>query len=119
MTRKSDKLTREHVKNRYVGVGKNRNFDVCPDLCAVRDAAELLRKPPAVIVNLEFPEEVWKFHENAFRKGVLSGQRKIAAAMNQLTGNGRYEAVGRFETPLGYPIKVWARTPTRERWYGY
>lgn len=90
-------------------------FDVCPDLYAVEDAAELLRKPPAVIVNLEFPENVWKFHENAFRKGSLSGQRKIAAAIDHLTGNRQYEAVGKFQTPLGYPIKVWAKTPTRER----
>jgi hypothetical protein len=87
-------------------------FDVCPDQCAIRDAAELLRKPPAVIVNLEFPEEVWKFHENAFRKGALSGQRKIAAAIGKLTRTGQYKAVGKFETPLGYPISVWAKTPT-------
>ena len=60
-------------------------------------------------MNLEFPEWVWKFHEDAFRKGALSGQRKIAAAIDQLTRGGKYGLVGEFKTPLGYPIKVWAR----------
>ena len=67
-------------------------FDVCPDSYAIRDAAELFRKPPAVIVNLEFPEWVWKFHEDAFRKGALSGQRKIAAAIDQLTRGGNMDS---------------------------
>jgi Uncharacterized membrane protein (DUF2298)/Dolichyl-phosphate-mannose-protein mannosyltransferase len=89
-------------------------FDVCPDWVASADAKLLLANPPAVIVWMDFPEDVWRFHETAFRGGKRSGQRDIQQAVSQLIHD--YKLI--WEIPSRdhdeYPIRVWARNPVRD-----
>jgi hypothetical protein len=85
-------------------------FDVCPDAVAEEDARRLLASPPAVIVAMEFPEEVLAREEFIFRKGKKSGQRALIAAIDELTAN--YElAATHFSPGYRFPIKVWVRRP--------
>ena len=62
-----------------------------------------------MIVYLDFPESVWRFHEDAFRNGAASGQRMILAAINQLVATGDYTLGGQFTTLIGYEIYVWIK----------
>lgn len=52
-------------------------FDVCPDYIAELDAKTLNENPPKIVIWNEFGEANWKFHEDYFRAGNPSGQRKI------------------------------------------
>jgi hypothetical protein len=83
-------------------------WDVCPDDVARADAATLLRDPPAVIVDLEMEESVWRFHEDAFRGGRASGQRAIAAAIATLSRSGDYRCGFSAPTTDGRLV-VWVR----------
>ena len=85
-------------------------WDVCPDWVARADAQRLLADPPAVIVVLDMPPWVWKFHEDAFRGGRPSGQRQIAAALQQIVTHGRYRLAADLPTGAnGTQLKVWVR----------
>jgi hypothetical protein len=84
-------------------------FDVCPDACAIQDAQRLLAHPPAVIINLEFPERAWKFHEVTFRGGKPSGQRRIIEAIGQLVQTYHYRLAEEYHNRPGFPIQVWVR----------
>jgi hypothetical protein len=85
-------------------------FDVCPDSVAAEDAKRLLADPPAAIVYMNLPEEVWKFHEQAFRKGMRSGQRDIQNAIKSLTANDGYRLAKLYRTPgYDWPVEVWLK----------
>jgi hypothetical protein len=84
-------------------------WDVCPDWCATDDAERLLENPPAVIVNMEFPERAQRAHEKMFRNGRPSGQRRMIEAMNELIQTYNYRLVEDYPNPTGYPIQVWAK----------
>lgn len=84
-------------------------FDVCPDKIAIRDAEILLKNPPKAIVYLEFPEDAWRFHEDAFRGGKASGQRKIEKVVKKLVKNNNYFLAKSFTTSVNYKLKVWLK----------
>jgi hypothetical protein len=91
--------------------------DVCPDYVAEADAELLRRKPPAVIIAMDLPDEAWEVMEQAFRSGKRSGQRAVLEAINELTRTG-YELVGSFPIHSESPehavsVRVWARRPAR------
>jgi hypothetical protein len=89
-------------------------WDVCPDWVARADAQRLLADPPAVIVVLDLPPSVWKFHEEAFRGGRPSGQRQIVAALEQIVTRGRYHLAMNLPTDTdGALLKVWVRPSSR------
>jgi hypothetical protein len=90
-------------------------YDVCPDQLAREEAARLLEKPPAVLIEMVFPPEVEKSHEDLFRGDKASGQRDLRAAIRKLTDGyalaatldgASYQHGGQH-----YPIKVWVRPP--------
>ena len=88
-------------------------FDVCPDKIAEDDAKRLLSNPPKVIVNFDFSEGIWKFHEKAFRNGKQSGQRKIDSAIKKLIKTQNYKLKKQIH-PVGvfnddFIIKVWVK----------
>ncbi len=82
-------------------------WDVCPDDVAEADAAILVADPPAAIVDLDMPERVWRFHEDAFRGGRRSGQREIASAIDSLTASGRYALAVDVPAADGSRLLVW------------
>lgn len=83
-------------------------FDVLPDNLAIDEAKHILESPPKVIIWLDVPDFVWITHESLFRGGRLSGQRKIAMAVKELTCVGdRYELEATFEIPEGCFLRVW------------
>lgn len=52
-------------------------FDVCPDDIAIQELKQIKTTPPKMIIWNDFGEKSWTFHENYFRNGQLSGQRKV------------------------------------------
>jgi hypothetical protein len=84
-------------------------WDVCPDWVARRDARELLRNPPAVIVMLNLSAVDWQFHEQAFRGGHPSGQRDIVRAVDRLVTTRHYRLLASMPaTANAATIQVWA-----------
>lgn len=87
-------------------------FDVCPDWVAAADAERLLANPPAVMVVAMHPDDFVQFHEDLFRNGRPSGQRKITEAIAALSRD--YKLVATFENNTAVcPIRVWARVTNR------
>ena len=83
-------------------------FDVLPDKLAIEEAKHILDSPPKVIIWLDVPDFVWVEHEKAFRGGKLSGQRKIAMTVKELTSVGnKYVLEATFEVPEGCFLRVW------------
>lgn len=95
-------------QRRMAGFAVMHWMDVCPDRVALRDAATLQTEPPAVIVSMEMPLDVYRNQEDRFRNGQPSGQRRLAEVLASLIP--AYNLVGEFQSPgYDYPIKVWAR----------
>jgi hypothetical protein len=82
-------------------------FDVLPDQFTEEDIHCLIESPPQVIIYLDVPEFVWKFHEIYFRDGKASGQRQIKVAIESLTSSGNYERDLKFDVMDGYTLSVW------------
>jgi hypothetical protein len=83
-------------------------FDFLPDKYAAEEAIRILASPPAVIVNLRLPDEVFIAHENLFRAGKRLGQRDIQAAISELTGElNLYQLDLRREVSPGCILEVW------------
>jgi len=85
-------------------------FDVCPDSAAETDAKTLEKSPPKIIIWMEFPEDVWKFHENTFRQGHQSGQRKLQSLINKFITSKMYSVEKTYLTPTGYKLKILLKT---------
>lgn len=83
-------------------------FDVCPDSLAESDAALIENKPPAAIVRMLLPARAFLFNEALFRNGRPSGQRRMAAAIEDLTK--KYVLADRIESSnSAMPIEIWIR----------
>lgn len=87
--------------------GKVHYFDVCPDKVAVLDADILYKHKPTFLVYQELPEETWKIHEQIFRNGNESGQRKIEEFIEHEINNKSYTLLGIFTISNSNPIYVW------------
>ena len=84
-------------------------FDFLPDYLAKNEAKRLLNDPPAVIVNLNLPDEAWVLHEKYFRKNNKLGQRDIYMTIVELTQESKlYSIVYAAELSKGVDIQVWA-----------
>jgi hypothetical protein len=83
-------------------------FDVCPDYVAVMDAAKLLENPPKMIIYMEIPEPIFKYHEDIFRNGQASGQRNLIRAIEEIIKKYNYREIDAFVSPgWNWPIYVW------------
>lgn len=86
-------------------------FDVCPDGLAESDAKKVAETMPAVILMMRFPKNVWTLHEDIFRGGHLSGQRKIQTLIDRLVSEGKYRNVRLYKTyGYDYAIHVMVRS---------
>lgn len=68
-------------------------FDVCPDKFADIDAEILKTTEPELIVWCDVGENAWKIHEDLFRNGNPSSQRKIQEWFNTVTQS-KYQKIG-------------------------
>ncbi len=84
-------------------------FDVCSDAMARATADYLTRRPPRMIVTMDFPEVAWQTHETIFRNGARSGQREIQAMIDEGLRAGRYRELARAQREKGYPIRFLVR----------
>jgi hypothetical protein len=84
-------------------------FDVCPDDIAKADAVALLDNKPEFIVWMELTEAEWKFHEDYFRAGAVSGQRALQAAYTTLTSSGDYELLWQGTIEHSDPVFIWMK----------
>jgi hypothetical protein len=82
--------------------------DVTSDNIYARDAENLRRDPPVVIVFMSYSEAQLREGEINWRDGRRSGERLLASALEALRS--QYEVVDVLEAPYtGRPIEVWAR----------
>ena len=65
------------LTERKIGYWVIPYFDVMPDTLAERNAAELWKNPPSMVIWAELSEERWELHEKVFRNGNPSGQREL------------------------------------------
>ncbi|HEY8505881.1 MAG TPA: hypothetical protein VIL46_14955, partial [Gemmataceae bacterium] len=87
-------------------------FDVCPDAVVARDAAHVLRHPPALIVEMRMGPEVYRLYEELYRGGRACGQRQMGTTLDTLRPG--YERVATFPVPgSGLPVEVWVRRDRR------
>jgi len=85
-------------------------WDVCPDWLARADAQRVVAARPRIIISMELREDMWQFHEVAFRKGQPSGQRAIREAIHSLVASGDYQLLHSFKSAFyAYPVYVWWR----------
>jgi hypothetical protein len=85
-------------------------WDVCPDWVAEEDANRLATAKPRLIINMDIPEDIWRYHEDVFRMHHRSGQRKIQEVIDRFISSGDYELLHEFDAPFfTYPIYVWWR----------
>ena len=74
------------------------------------DAERLRKDPPKMIIFLEMPEEVIKFHEIIFRDGHPSGQRKIKETVDEIVANYHYKRIDSISTPgYNWLLVVWVK----------
>jgi hypothetical protein len=82
-------LTKHTDINRFVPV---YFYDVCPDEMAIEDAKILKENPPDIIIYMTIPG-CMEIHEQLFRDGKESGQRKIVEFIKESTEN-NYTLIG-------------------------
>jgi len=82
--------------------------DVTSDNIYARDAENLRRDPPVVIVFMSYSEAQLREGEINWRNGRRSGERLLASALEALRS--QYEVVDILQAPYtGRPIEVWVR----------
>lgn len=79
-------------------------FDVCPDYIIEHDLQLLRDNPPKFVLIQNFEENVWKFHENAFRDGKQSSQRKIIEHFHSQVRDNKYKLIDIFTIGKADPI---------------
>lgn len=72
-------------------------FDVCPDYMIDKDLEQLKAKPPTFVLIQNFDENAWKIHEDVFRDGKLSAQRKIIEHYHLQILQKKYKMVDSFK----------------------
>lgn len=81
-------------------------FDVCPDFVIERDLKILKEAPPEFVVIQNFDKDVWDFHENVFRNGKQSFQRKIIEFYRLEVKSKRYKLLKHFKIAASNGIFV-------------
>ncbi|MDP1573502.1 MAG: glycosyltransferase family 39 protein [Coxiellaceae bacterium] len=89
-------------------------YDVCSDQCALMDLKTIKLSHPKVIIIDHFPESAIKLHEELFRGGKKSAQRKIIGALNQFIKKDHYTLVYTAPTNFNYEghpflLEVWVQ----------
>lgn len=84
-------------------------FDVCPDDVAVKSAKDLRKNPPKLVLYPELSEARWQIHEDYFRNGNPSGQRKIQDFYNNVVKTS-YRMLGKFDNNAYEQLYLWKRT---------
>lgn len=85
-------------------------FDVCPDSEAIKSAEQLTEQPPEMVLWSSLNEGRWQVHEDAYRNGNPSGQRKIQDWFNSYVKN-HYRRIGSWDNNEGEgdDISLWHR----------
>ncbi|NJL21797.1 MAG: hypothetical protein HC895_14905, partial [Leptolyngbyaceae cyanobacterium SM1_3_5] len=81
-------------------------FDVCSDEVSTTDAETLRTHPPALLIDFGLSEDDYRLHEDVFRSGRPSGQRKLRAVLQELES--RYELVATLPAG-GSQVSFWRR----------
>ena len=84
-------------------------FDVCPDNLAEESAEYLENNMPELVLYSELNEGRWSIHEQLFRNGNLSGQRKIQDFYNNIV-KANYRLLGQYDNRSGDPLCLWKKT---------
>ena len=84
-------------------------FDVCPDELAVESAEYLEKNSPELVLFSELSQSRWEIHEQYFRNGNLSGQRKIQEFYDNIVKE-NYRQLGYYENRSGDPLCLWKNT---------
>lgn len=82
-------------------------FDFLPDEMALKEAEAIRKNPPKVIVYLDLGPIVWNMHENLFRNGKPSGQRKIVEAFMGVIKSKKMRISKKYELPYDVTLTVW------------
>lgn len=82
-------------------------FDFLPDKLALKEAKMIRKNPPKVIVYFDLGDSVWKAHENLFREGRPSGQRKIVEAFMDVIKSKKMHVSRKYELPNNVTLTVW------------
>lgn len=81
-------------------------FDVCSDDVAAADAEILRSNPPAMVVDFRLGDADYALHEQAFRSGRPSGQRRMREVLRELEN--RYQLVATLPAG-GSTVSFWVR----------
>ncbi len=89
-------------------------FDVCSDKQAISDAKQLEEDLPTFIIWQELSKSDWVTHEEIFRNGNPSGQRKLREFVYKKAKNGTYKLIGKYQFNQSSTIYVWGLDDGRE-----
>ena len=85
-------------------------FDVCPDFIIERDLEALRENPPKFVLLQIFSDDIWLFHEKAFRSGRRSAQRKIVEFYRLQIMKNNYKLIETVSVDNSDKINVLIRT---------
>ena len=84
-------------------------FDFLPDNLARKEMHLLETQPPALIMYMEMPEEVYLAHEKLFRAGRPSAQREILAKIHQMQSEGTYDEIAVIPLHSNFTFRIMKR----------
>ena len=83
-------------------------FDVCSDEMAIVSANELEKNMPDLFLWADLSKHRWKVHEDIFRGGKLSGQRRIREFYKEIVIS-EYRCLGVVDNNEGDQIELWKK----------
>jgi len=84
-------------------------FDFLPDNLAIKEAELIRKNPPKVIVYLDLGPSVWEAHENLFRNGKPSGQRKIVESFMKVIESQGMHISEKYKLANNVNLIVWRK----------
>lgn len=82
-------------------------FDFLPDKQALEEEKLIKTNPPKVIVYLDLGPSVWKAHEQLFRNGKPSGQRKIVKTFMGIIKSEKMHISKKYKLANDVTLTVW------------
>lgn len=83
-------------------------FDVCPDVMAEYSVKEMESNPPKLFLWSDLSDGRWRVHEDIFRGGNLSGQRKIKRFYKDVVLS-KYQCLTVVDNNEGEQIELWKK----------
>ena len=84
-------------------------FDFLPDNLARREMDLFETQPPALILLMEMPDEVYLAHENLFRAGRRSAQREMVEKIHQMLSEDSYDEIAVIPLNPNYSFRILKR----------